>query len=101
MLFAVTQVNFVGQWNTVWGAVNSALGPVSNLMSIAGTILVVFAAGKWLWERRKGGANHSHLLWTLGVGALLLAPNIIVPVVLTILDAVINAVVGIGTSSGA
>lgn len=94
-------VDFVSQWNTVWSAVNSALGPVSNLMSIAGTILVVFAAGKWLWERRKGGANHGHLIWTLVVGALLLAPNIIVPVVLTILDAVINAVLGIGTSSGA
>lgn len=90
-------VDLVSGWSSVWSSVTSAVGSkLTNLMTAVGVIIVVFALGKWLWERRRGGGgSHSGLIYSMAVGGLLAAPEVIIPVLLTIIDYVINAVVGV------
>lgn len=93
-------VDFVSEWNTIWGAVGSALGPINGLLSLVGAILVVAAVVKWVWEKRKGSANHGPLLHTIIIGAVLMAPNVVIPIFLTLIDAIVNAAISAGSSIG-
>lgn len=89
-------INLKGGWATVWSAVKSAAPGLGPLLTSIGVILVVFALGKWLWDKRKGGGgNSSSLAWTALVGAALAGPEIIFPILLGFIDWGINFVVGI------
>jgi hypothetical protein len=88
-------------WSKLWGAVQGAVGAVTNLMTAVGVIIVVGAVVKYLWERRRGGGGASGggpLFWSLIVGAALAAPDIIIPLLLMMCDFVANAFVGVFTS---
>ena len=67
------------------------------LLTAIGVVLVVFAIIRWLWDRRRSGfqGNHSGLLWTFGVGAVLAAPDVVIPLLLGLADLVTNAVIGL------
>lgn len=95
----LANVNLAAGWTTVWSAIQSAIGSqVTALLTAIGVILVVGAILKWIWDRRRGGGgNHSHLLYTLLIGGILAAPDFIIPVILTILDTLINVIVSIGS----
>ncbi len=106
MILAAGTINLSGSWGQVWGAVQAAIGTkLTTLLSAVGVILVVGAVFKWLFERRRGGGGafsgqaSSGLLWTLAAGATLAAPGVLIPIFLTILDAIANAVIGLWTSS--
>jgi hypothetical protein len=97
-MLVAASVNFQSGWSTVWSSVTSAVGaPLTTLMTAIGVVLVVFAIVRWLWERRRGGwqGNHSGLLWTFGVGAVLAAPDAIIPALLGLADVITNAFVGL------
>lgn len=94
----VAAVNFVSSWSSIWSAISGAVGSqLTTALSIIGGLLVLMSVLKWLWDRRKGGfqGNHHNLLWTLIIGAVLVSPNTIIPVLLTVVDLVINLIVGI------
>ncbi|GAA4188812.1 hypothetical protein GCM10022288_15640 [Gryllotalpicola kribbensis] len=97
-------INFKGAWDTTWRSISGVIGPqVTGLMTIIGVLLVVFAVGKWIFDKRRGGGAASGLgpvLWALIAGALLAAPGVIIPAFLGILDTVINMLVHLVGSSG-
>lgn len=92
-------INLSSGWAAFWGAVSGAIPGLSGMMTTVGVILLVFALGKYLWERRRngggGGQGGSTLMWTAIVGALLAAPPVIIPIFLTIVDWGLNSLVAI------
>jgi hypothetical protein len=97
-MLAAASVNFQSGWNTVWNSVTAAVGTqLTTLMTAFGVVLVAFAIIRWLWDRRRSGfqGNHSSLLWTFGIGAVLAAPEAIMPLLLGLADLITNAVVGL------
>ena len=80
--------------NSVSGAVGTQL---TTLLTSIGMVLVAFAIIRWLWDRRRSGfqGNHSDPMWTFGVGAVLAAPDVIIPLLLGLADLVTNTVVGL------
>lgn len=85
-------VNLKGSWSSFWGAISGGFGGLTTMLSIVGVGLVVVAIGKWVWDRRRqgGAGNHQPLWGALLVGALLCAPTVLMPLLLTVMDAVAN-----------
>ena len=93
------QVNLAAGWNTLWGAISSVIGgQITLILTIIGVVMVIAAVGTWIFQRRRGGGVTQGLgaiLWTLIAGALLAAPQVVIPLILTILDLVINGLIAI------
>lgn len=87
---ANTSVNFGASWSKVWGAVTAGFPGVDLMLTSIGMILVVFALCKYAWDRRRGGGNASPLWNTLIIGALLLLPTVVIPLVLGLLSGIAN-----------
>ena len=97
-MLGAASVNFQSGWSTVWKSVSGAVGAqLTTLLTAIGVVLVVFAIIRWLWDRRRSGfqGNHSGLLWTFGVGAVLAAPDVVIPLLLGLADLITNAVIGL------
>jgi hypothetical protein len=89
---STTTVNFASDWTSIDAALNSALGSsLITFLGVIGTILIIFSVVKYIWDKRRGGGgNHQHVMWTLLIGAILAVPAVVMPAVLTILDAIVN-----------
>lgn len=100
-ILAAEAIDLSGGWSKLWSAVQGALGSgLVGLLTAIGVIIVVFAVAKWFWDRkRNGGGDSKGLFWALAVGMLFAAPEIVLPVALTIADAVANALVNIWNSA--
>jgi hypothetical protein len=91
-------VDFDGSWRQAWGAVTGAAGisGVMTLLGIAGMGIALIALISWLFERRRsgqmGGPGTNKLLWAVLVGAVIAAPNMLIPLVLWLMDALVNGV---------
>jgi hypothetical protein len=97
-------INLTAGWTKLWSAISGVIGgQVSTLLTIAGVILVIFAIGKYFFDKRRGGGSASQglgtVMWTLVCGAILAAPQVIIPLVLTLLDFAINTIVAIVNSA--
>jgi len=86
------RVDLVGSWNTFWGTVSSVItGPVKTTIIIIGVGLILFSVIKYIWDKRRGGgAKTSPMWWTLALGGILIAPDVLLPLFLSILQWVIN-----------
>lgn len=94
---AADTVDLAGAWSGLWGRVSGASG-VSGLVTMmtwVGVAMVVFAIGKWAWSRRRGGAQAGQIGWPIFVGALLAAPNAVIPGVLWMVDLLVNAFINL------
>lgn len=103
LILAGNTINLSGQWSKFWNAVKAAIGTQgTNLMAIIGVALVVFALGKWVWDRRRGGGgSNAGLIWMLVIGGILAAPDIIFPILLTITDWIVNTLIKVfGAAKG-
>ena len=89
------KVNFSGQWSTAWGKITGNITGFLVILGIVGVLMVVVGIGKYVWDKRRGGANPSNLAWTVGIGMILCAPSVVIPLLLKILDQVVNAVLSI------
>lgn len=97
---ADSTVDFRGGWTDLWTPVNDALGTGgTTLLAVIGTAMVVGGLATFVWEKRKGQGNSSKLMYIILFGALLNAPNLIIPAMLWLVDLLINGVVGIFTSN--
>ena len=93
-------IDLAGSWTTAWTAISGPLGSFSSLMAVVGTLLVVGGLVGYIWERRRGGGgSHSKLIYTIVIGAILSAPGIVVPVLLTVVDFVVNALISLLSST--
>lgn len=93
-------VDLSGAWSSFW---NSIIGPLSGIvdfLTIIGVILVVGSILAFFWKRHRGGGtgvgrDSGTVIWVLITGAILCAPNVLMPVFLNILDAIANALVNL------
>lgn len=89
-------VNLSGGWSKLWSAITSGWPGLTTVMSVIGVLMVVIALLTYAWQHRKGNsmAQGSNVIWgSLIIGALLAAPGLLFPLLLGILDWVINIVV--------
>jgi len=94
-------INLAGQWTALWTKINQGdWATLSQLMTWVGIVLIVFAVGKFLWDKRRGGGGgmgcgSTSVVVAVVIGGLLSGPEVIIPVVLTIADLLVNLVVRI------
>lgn len=90
-------VDLAGAWAGLWAKITAAagIGDLVVFITWIGVGLVAFAIIKWAWTRRKGGASVGSVGWPLIVGAVLAAPNAVLPAILWLVDLLGNAVVNI------
>ena len=88
-----TKVNLAGGWTIIWGTISGSLRGITGALTVFGTLLVVVGFASWLWQKRRGGGGqgHSGLLWTVLIGTLLVTPGVVLPILLTAVDLVLNA----------
>lgn len=93
-IIATSSINFASSWTTFWSSISGSLGKLPTLLGIIGMLLVVAAILTYLWERRRGGGGggHQKILWTILVGAILAAPSVVIPAILTIVDFIANVI---------
>lgn len=93
------KVNFAGGWDKLWSSIQGLIsGDITNILTIIGVLMVVFAIGKYLFDKRRGGGATQGLaavMWVMGIGALLAAPQVVFPIALRILDTIINLIIGV------
>jgi hypothetical protein len=87
------EVDLSGAWSTFWNAVTSSTGAqLTNVLSVLGVALLVFAFASYMWQRaRSKGGDSGKLWWAVAIGATLAAPGVIFPLVLTVVDLIANA----------
>jgi hypothetical protein len=87
-----TDIDLVGAWSTFWSTVSGAIsGPVKTTLVVVGIGLILFTVVKFLWDKRRGnGGRHGPIWWTLIFGAVLISPDVLLPLILGILQWVIN-----------
>ncbi|WP_375000154.1 hypothetical protein [Aeromicrobium sp. CTD01-1L150] len=96
-------INLRGGWDQLWSALRAASGfeQVLSLATIVGVMLVVVAFIGWLWKRKRsngfsGAGSDSGGIWiAMIIGAVLAAPGLLFPIVLTIFDVIVNAGISI------
>lgn len=88
-------VNLEGSWSQLWGRISGVAPGLFTLLAMIGVGLLVFALATFIWKKRSGGANPQSLMWSAAIGALLSAPSIIIPMLLKLIDLVINLVLGV------
>jgi hypothetical protein len=88
-----SSVDLSGAWSTFWNAVTASTGAqLTNIMSVLGVAILVFAFAGYMWQRaRSQGGDSGKLVWAVAIGATLAAPGVIFPLALTLVDVIANA----------
>lgn len=84
------QSNLAGTWAAFWGKLTTPLAGIITILTFVGIALIVGGVLKYFWDRRRGGANTGQLLWAIGIGALLVTPNALLPILLRLADMIVN-----------
>jgi hypothetical protein len=89
------EVNLSGQWNTLWGTLKQAVPGLPTILGMLALILVVLAIVSWVWGRRRNitASNNQPLIGAIIVAAVFAAPDLVLPLLLTIVDGVANFVI--------
>lgn len=91
------EVDLSGAWESFWSALPGDSG-VWNILTVIGVALVVFALLSYLWQHRRGtgwGNGFQIIVGMLIVGGVMMAPSLLIPLFLNILDFLINFFIGI------
>lgn len=91
------KISIADKWDDLWGTVEAAAPNLTNVLSFVGIALAVWAVVKWIMDSRNGGAGRASKPMTgmLVFALLLTAPGIVVPIALSIIDIIINLVLGL------
>ena len=94
-----SNIDLTSGWDTLWASIVGATGQTfTNVLTVVGVALMIFAAGKWIWSRRTGRGNSNDVTYSMVFGALLAGPQVVIPLILTFFELVIN--LGVGVFSG-
>ncbi|ARD42523.1 hypothetical protein [Actinomyces gaoshouyii] len=100
-------LNLKGGWNTILSAIEAATGSKAlfTVLSVAGTVIVITAVMATLIAKRRGGQvfgghDNSKITGAVIAGALLVAPKVVIPAALWVIDLVGNAVIQVLRNSG-
>lgn len=89
-------IDLTGGWDTIWGAVSSTDPTFFKVMTVVAVALLIGALIGFAWKKRNGGGNTKPLLWTIVVAAILAGPQVIIPIVLNIIEVLIDLIANIG-----
>ena len=90
------EANFKGWWENIWGTIEANLGGYQALLETVATLILVGAIIKYFWDKRKGGGGYggsgqnSTVIWTMAVAAMIALPGVILPLVLGVVDVLVN-----------
>lgn len=98
-------VDLSGGFDKLLDAVDAvpAAEQVLDLLMVVGVVLVVIAICKFLWDKRRGGGGgggSNVITGAIVVGALFCAPTILIPLLLAIVDVVINVLIKVWEGTG-
>ena len=82
-------MDLVGPWNRLVGIMPPTL---LNILAVVGILLIVIGLGKWFWDRRRGGGAQGFPWMMLILGGVLAGPRVFVPVILMLVQAIINVI---------
>ncbi|MDN5894590.1 MAG: hypothetical protein L0H93_11255 [Nocardioides sp.] len=91
------EIDFSGDWDSVWANLKSGSG-FQGLLDLAagvGVLLVVVALVMWAWKKFTGRnvpGGQVSIVGALLFGAMLCGPELVFPLVLQMFDLVVNAV---------
>lgn len=90
-----SDIDFAGGWSDFWSAIKSGAGPgFTALLVVLGVAFAVVGAVLFVVSRvRKKGDGNGKVLGLVGIGVVLLAPDVILPIFLTIFDWVANTAI--------
>ncbi|GAA4924896.1 hypothetical protein [Nesterenkonia rhizosphaerae] len=91
------RTNFSDAWSRVWNAIVRGIGgdSLNLIMNSIGILLILAALIGYFWQHRRGtgwGNGATGIVGAGVIGLVLLAPNIILPLALRIVDWVVNIV---------
>lgn len=79
-------IDFSGDWAAFWSRVHLGINAdAQQLISWLALGIVILALWRWVWAKHKG-SQPGNIVWALLIGALIAAPNLIVPAVLEVID---------------
>ncbi|MHA3724252.1 hypothetical protein ACXR2T_10270 [Leucobacter sp. HY1910] len=84
-------MDLLSGWNSLWGAIGG--GGLTVALTVVGAALIVFSIVAWVIKKRGGGGGSAMAgfpWWPVIGGAILCGPVVTIPLVLGILQAVIN-----------
>ncbi len=93
MMILESKMNLAGSWIKLWNPINSAAPKVLSLVAAIGVGIIVISVCKFFWDKRRGGGGNTQgLLFAVLIGAVLSGPNIILPLLLKLADAIVNVI---------
>jgi hypothetical protein len=93
-------IDISSQWTLLWTAVTAGAPKLGAILMAVGGILVVAALVMWVIKRRtQRGLGDMTAVWgSLIIGSVLLAPAVVIPIILKLIDIIANIVVSLGTT---
>lgn len=91
------EVDLSGQWGTLWGAVKSAIPSISTILGMIALVLVVVATISWVWGKRRNvrAGDNQPMIGAIVVACVFAAPDLVFPLLLTIVDGLANFAINI------
>lgn len=84
------KVDLAGAWSNFIASFGSRLDGFFQLCAFVGVILAVTAFIMWLWQKRRGGKISPGITMMILLGALLASPKAFIPLLLIVVDFVVN-----------
>ena len=88
-------VGLVDGWNTLWGAISGVSPQFWTAVTVIGVALLVVAVIGFVWSKRTGRGNSQMLLWTIVIAALCAGPQALIPLVLKVVELLIDLVIAL------
>ncbi|MFD6093410.1 hypothetical protein ACFWGN_14930 [Oerskovia sp. NPDC060338] len=91
----MTKVDFAAGWAKLWAALSGAVPGLAGILAVLGTAVAAYAVAKFIIAKRKGSGNPKELGWMLAISALIIIPNVVIPLVLKFASFIVNFVIGL------
>lgn len=91
-------INLKGQWGTLWDTLKTAVPSLPTILGMLALVMVVLAIVSWLWGKRRNirGGDNQPMIGAVIVAAVFAAPDLVIPLLLTVIDGIGNFVIQLG-----